>query len=190
MLIVMEPNAQNAGGSKLPRNPLKGLSKTAKLVLGGAGVVIFLLITLVIYSSFIRKPDNSIQLAAVGRQQANLIQAAKIGVKDARSQEARNLAITTQLSLVGDQKPLLKALKSQNVSVSTKDDPKITQKFTLAQQSNNLDTELVDYLHTELSSYAKNIKTAYNTTKDQALRKVLADQYKNAQFLAGEHTQQ
>ncbi len=198
----MEPNAPSdnksqqadpydfilKSGGKLSK--VKNMSTTVKLAVLGGGIVLFLLVSSLLYSSFFKAPDNSIILSRIGRQQAQILQAADIGVKKARSQTARNLAITTEFSLIGDQKPLLKALSDQNVRVSTKKDPQIEQKFTTAEQANRFDETLLDYFHTELTSYAGNLKTAYNTTKSKALKKVLAAQYRNARFLSGQGAEQ
>lgn len=177
-----------SGGSKIPKLPLGSLPKTVKLGILGGGVIFLLIIFFIAYNSFFKTPENSDLLASVGRQQANILQAAEIGEEKARGQVARNLAITTKLSLIDDQKSLKAALGGKNVSISTSDDPEITQMLTVAEQANRFDDEFLEYLHTELTSYARNLQAAYNTTTklDKDLREVLAAQYKNAKYLAGE----
>jgi hypothetical protein len=182
--FIMKPS----GGSKLPKLPLSGLPNTVKLLLLGGGGILLLIIVFFAYKSLFSTPENSDLLASVGRQQANILQVAEIGEEKARGQAARNLAITTKLSLIDDQKSLKAAFGDKNVSVSTSDDPELEQRFTVADQANRFDDELLEYMHTELTSYARNLQAAYNTTlkTDKELREVLAAQYKNARFLAGE----
>lgn len=198
--MVMEPNnptTQPSGGydflkdsgksRKLPDlSAIKALPFKAKIVLFGGGLFVLFILFIIVSNLFFRAPDNSQQLAAVARQQADILQVAELGVSKARGQAARNLAVTVRLSLIGDQEPLLDALGSRNVRVSTKDDEELEQQFIVAEQGNRFDQEMLDYLQTELASYTRNLEAAFNSTEDPDLRQVLAAQYENAQFLSTE----
>lgn len=180
---------EGGGGNKLSSKLLlKNFGAPAKLVMLGGGAFVFLILLVVGYNSFFSTPENSALLARVGQQQAHILQAAEVGVEKARGQAARNLSITTKLSLIDDQKALKSALGGKNVKVSTSDDPQLEQKLIIAEQGNRFDEELLKYLQTELKSYADNLEAAYNTTlkTDKELREVLAAQYKNARYLSGE----
>jgi hypothetical protein len=185
--FIMKEGGSNKLASKFS---FKSFGTPAKLAMIGGGAIVFLILLSVGYNSFFSAPENSSLLSRVGRQQAHILQAAEMGVEKARSQTARNLSITTKLSLIDDQRSLKSALAGKNVRVSTSDDPELEQKLIIAEQANRFDEELLEYLQTELKSYADNLDAAYNTTlkTDKELRQVLAAQYKNARYLAGEGT--
>lgn len=173
--------------SKLPKIPSAGVPKGAKMLLLAVGGLFVLIIGIVLVSSiFFSAPYNSQLLAGIGGQQARILQAAEMGVESARSQEARNFATTIRVSLVGDQAPLLEALNQRSINASTAADPEVEERLTTAEQANRFDEELINYLQTELASYVRNLETAFNSTDDPALKEVLATQYKNAQLLVGE----
>lgn len=180
---------EGGGGNKLSSKlTLRNFGTPVKLAILGGGAFIFLILFMVGYNTFLSTPENTPLLARVGQQQAHILQAAEMGVDKARGQAARNLAITTKLSLIDDQKALKSALGGKNVRISTSDDPQLEQKLIVAEQGNRFDEELLKYLQTELKSYADNLEAAYNTTlkTDKELREVLAAQYKNARYLSGE----
>ena len=181
--------ANSGGGSKNSSFLGSILGGKGKIIILAAGGGLALLLILLAYSLFFSTPDNAIILTRVGKQQARILQAAETGVDKARNQEARNLAVTVQLSLTGDQKPLLDALGDQNIRISTKDDEELEQQLITAEQANQFDETIIKYLKTELTSYAKNLDAAYRSTQSTKLREVLAAQYKNARFLAGESTE-
>jgi hypothetical protein len=184
--FIMKSNGGSSTLSKL--SPFGNMSNKIKLAVMGGGVIFLLIVISIVYSSLLKKPENSNVLANVGRQQAQILQAADIGTEKARGQAARNLAITTRLSLIDDQKALKAALSGKNVRYSTSKDKELEQTLIRAEQANQFDDKLLEYLHTELSSYARNLQAAYNSTEKQEkdLRAVLANQYKNARYLAGE----
>lgn len=176
---------QGGGGKKfsLPSINLSGKAKLPVLI--GGGFLLLILIWMII-GLLSRPPENAQILTTVAEQQARILQAAEEGVDKARSQDARNLAVTVQFSLTGDQKPLLDALKGQNIRVSPKDDEDLEQELILAEQNNRFDRFVADYLEAELASYVQNLARAYESTEDPALREVLEAQYENARFLSGD----
>jgi len=169
----------NGGGN----NNKKQLPKAAKFGVIAIGLMLIIMLASFAYSLIFSAPDNAQQLVSTAKQQGKIIQAAELGVKGARSQEARNLAITTQLSLEGDQPILLNALKAQNVRVSVGDDPEVEQLLVSADQSNRLDEVLIEFLRLELNKYINSLNASFRTTTDPDLKEVLEQQYRNAEFL-------
>lgn len=187
----MEPNSpapdvlNQIGGKQSKLSSLSRMPKQGKLIMIGGGAFLLLLGLIIIYNLFIKTPDNAPILQTVGEQQARILQAAETGVEKSRGQEARNLAVTAELSLSGDQRPLLDALRKQNIRISTRDDPELAQELITAEQANRFDEFLMDYLSSELADYVRNLDRAYRSTESQSLRELLESQFENARFLAG-----
>lgn len=185
------------GGLKKGKNPFSfgnGGGKAAKMkliIIAGGALALVLLGALVFSFLSNRGPDNKQQLLKVAQQQNELIRISDIGVEKARGTAARNLAVTTKLSLTSDQPVLLAALKGQDMKVGSKElgggkNTKTDAMLTTAAQANRFDEALVEYLQKELISYQKNMNAAYETTVSNSLKTVLKAQYENAKTLSTE----
>lgn len=163
--------------------------KQRTLVVVGGGLAILALITIILSVVFGGAPSNKEELLSLAQQQNELIRVADIGVSKARDAEAKDLAVSSKLTFISDQQPLLTALKAQKVKVSTKQlaatkNTKTDQQLTEAEQANNFDTVFIEILQSELSTYQKALKKAYdNPATGQKLKATLATQYKNASLI-------
>jgi hypothetical protein len=158
------------------------------IVVGGgtALLVVFMVIFAVLGSS---KQTNTQELVTITQQQSELIRISGIGVQKARSTTAKNLAITTQLSITSEQQALLATLKNQGRKLSSKDlalgkNSKNDTLLTQAEQNNRFDEAFVEEIQKELLDYQKNVKAAYQSATNTKVKQALQVQFKNASILA------
>lgn len=167
----------------------KGSSKSQRIFMGlGGGVILITLIVLV--STILGSGDKAKkqQLVSVVSQQKELIRVAEIGVKKAKGVEAKNLAVTTQLTLTSEQTALLSSLKSMGVKTDSKTlggkNTKTDATLTAAEQANNFDAVFIETIQTDLTTYAKSVQTAYKSNSSKKTKAALEAQFKNAAILA------
>lgn len=195
----MQPNDQydffmNPGAPQ-KRSPLAGLpgSKPNKktLIIFGAAAVVFLIIVMIVISALFKGgPSNAEQLIGVTQKQQELMRVSEIALKDARGNEAKNLAMTTLLSLQSDQATLVSALASQKVKVGGKQlnggkNEKTDATLTDAKQNNRFDEAYLEYVQEELANYQKSLNGVYKNTVSKSLKETLKLQYQNASILIG-----
>lgn len=183
----------NPGTGPQKRSMLPGfgtMSKKQLLIFGGAGVLILAMLVTILFSLLSGGPTNKDQLLAVVAQQNELIRISDIAVKEARGIEAKNLAMTTKLSLRSDQSSLTAALKAQNVKVGGKDlqaakDSDTDRLLEDAKQNNRFDEVYLEFIQAALVEYQKNLNTAYKTTISPQLKEAMKIQYQNASIIIG-----
>jgi flagellar basal body-associated protein FliL len=180
---------QGATAGKVPMMG-GGNSMKRRIILVVIGAVILIILAIVATQLlFNSKPDNAQQLLEIAQQQNELIRISGIGVEKARGTDAKNLAMTTKLSLSTDQQPLIDALAKQNIKAKPQlNDTKNSKTDALldtAEQNNRFDDEFLKYLRTELASYQKKLNDAYKNTSSKSLKEAMKHQYQNASTLAG-----
>lgn len=169
--------------------PSSGSSKVQRALVITV-VLIIIVVLFMVGSSLLSSGDKAKkeQLISVAKQQNELIRVSEIGLKKAKSAEARNLAMTTQLSLISEQAELQSAVKGTGVKISAKTiggkDPKTDDLFTKAEQANNFDDVFIQKLQADLTKYAKAVKVAYNNTTSKKAKLALEAQFNNAATLA------
>lgn len=127
-------------------------------------------------------------------QQTELIRVSGIGTTKAQQAEAKNLAITTNFSLVSQQADLLNLAKKAGVKTDAKSLPngKNSQTDTSldnASQNNQFDSEFVKIMRTSLKKYQETVKKIYDETPSKSAKETLAKSYANASILIGEQKQ-
>lgn len=182
--FILNPN-QNSKKFLLPGN-----SKKARIIIVAA-VAIALLFVGIVIAGLINKAGQADTEALVkaAKQQQELIRVADIGIDKARSQAAKNLAVTTKLSLESQQTEMQAAIKTaglnpKKVLVSSAD-AKTDQALTTAEQNNRFDEEFLKIMTTSLTDYQKSVKAAYDGATSKKLKAALTLQYKSANTLAG-----
>ncbi len=167
-----------------------GGSKTAKVLIIVV-IITILIVTAAIVSSFLGKADKEVQLQLTSaiKQQKELIRLSDIALKKARTAEAKNLAITTQLTLTSEQSALQSSAKTLGVKVDAKslansESKKNDELLTKAEQFNKFDEVFLDTIRGDLTDYAKTVQSAYKGTTNKKAKDALAAQYKAAAILA------
>lgn len=182
--FIFNPNQQTS-----PKSPLGGGKKNRTIIFGAGAVILIAVIFIVAgFISNLSKP-NTDALVSAARQQQELIRIADIGVQKAKTQEAKDIAITTKLSMESEQKEMQNAIKAaklnpKKVLVGSKD-AKADAALTTAEQNNRFDDEFLKIMTAKLTAYQKTVKTAYDNATGKVLREALATQYNSANALAG-----
>jgi flagellar basal body-associated protein FliL len=176
------------GGKK---SLLPGGSKKTRIIIVAVGAAILLMMALVL-SSILSSPRKQAveNLVVAAKQQNDLIRLSEVGVQKARGQQARNIAVTTKLSLQSQQGDLLAAIKSQKRKLDNKElnasrDTKADQLLTAAEQNNRFDEVFIEVMELKLKEYQRTVKTAYDSVSSPGLRAALTEQFNSANTLAG-----
>ncbi len=168
----------------------RGNSKQSRIFIVVGGVLVLLVIGIIV-SMLISNAANAgkADLIKVAQQQAELVRVSELGVTRAQSSSAKNLATTVNLTLQSDQSTLVASLKSAGVKVSTKElalgkNPKTDTALTAAEQANKFDEVFIETIQTQLVTYQKSLKTAYDKADSKKLKQTLSDQFNAAGLLA------
>ncbi|CAN5681196.1 hypothetical protein BH23PAT1_BH23PAT1_1300 [soil metagenome] len=173
--------------SKIPG----GSSKKVRIAVVLIGVLLFAIIASIFISFLGSSGKADVEaLESAAKQQHELIRIADIGVKKSRGQAARNIAVTTKLSLKSQQTEMLSAVKLHkkkfgNKELKAAEDPKNDQLLTAAEQSNRFDEEFISWIEKSLTDYQKTVERAYEGAKTTKLKEALLQQYQSANTLAG-----
>lgn len=168
-----------------------GNSLTSRLIVIGIGIVTLLVIGLLAVS-LLNSGSTSLKndYSDLVIQQAELIRVSDIGVQKSRQSTAKNLAITTKLSLTSQQSGLLALAKKAGATTDPKKiaasaDPKTDTTLTSADQSNNFDVEFIKLITANLIKYQQSLKSVYNATSSASTKDTLSKNYNAVSVLLG-----
>lgn len=182
--FIMNPGSSQQKASRLPTNP-----KTKRLLAILFLLAIVVIATIVLISIF-SSVDKSAKAdwATALQQQTEIIRVSEIGVKKAKDSDAKNLAITTQLSLASSQPTLSSLANKSGVKLDSKQlkagqDDKTDLRLTQAEQTNQFDSVFNQTLKAQLADYQLTIKRLYEASESQATRLQLNSIYQSAGLL-------
>lgn len=198
--MFMQPNEQNPNPSVNPyafMNTMPVVSKGSGpedkkrriIIVAVAGCSLLMLIVIIFSLAVGGGPSNKVELLNLAKQQNELIRIAEIGAAKSHEAQAKNLAVITKLSLTTDQQPLIDALKAQQVKVTPKDlnaakNTKTDEALTAAEQTNRFDEVFITTMQSQLTTYQKALKQAYdNPATGKKLKATLSTQYTNASLI-------
>ncbi len=167
-----------------------GGSKKVRIII--VGVVAFILL-LAIFSivGFINNAGkgDTASLISAAKQQQELIRIAKVGVDKAKTQDAKNIAITTLLALESEQDDMKTAIEAAGLKPNSVlkggNNAKTDQALTTAEQNNRFDDEFLKVMTDSLVNYQKAVKDAYDGATSKKLKTALTTQFESANTLAG-----
>lgn len=167
-----------------------GASKAGKALL----IVVVLILVIVVWmvvSNIMGQSQKKYRAEYIKtiKQQKELIRISELGLKKATSADARNLAITTQLTLTSEQAAIqgsakTMGIKLNSVTLANEDTKKNNDLFTKAEQFNRFDEVFVKALQDDLTEYAKTVQVVYKGTTNKKSKDALGIQYKTAATLA------
>lgn len=216
MLMVMNPNSPLApppSGQQGPdrSNPydflsespkkssgfsfMNNRSKKARIITVSVGAIILAMIAFIVVGLLTSAGKaDTVSLINAAKQQNELIRIADIGTQKARGQEAKNLAVTTKLTLQSQQSEMIGAVKMKNKKFGTKDlaissSKQNNELLTAAEQSNRFDEEFLDLMRKELINYQQTVEKAYKGAEGTQLKAALLSQYESANILVGKADQ-
>lgn len=185
--FITNPAQQQKPKLSLPGGKNDKLMRVVVILVG-----IVILISLIMFGMNLlgsSKQKNINQLVTVAQKQTELIRITEIGIKKAKTKEAKDLAMTTKLTLISQQSVLSDAVKKAGSKLDSKvlvlgKDSKTDQLLTQAEQSNNFDEVFLEKLKSELTEYAQSVKNAYDTTTSTKTKEALEIQFNNAVILS------
>lgn len=163
-----------------------GGSKQGRILIVVGGVILLIIIATIVMAviSSAGKGQEEVMLKAA-QQQAELIRVSKIGIDKARDPAARNLAVTTNLSLQSDQTALAAHVKASAKDLALGKNTKTDIALTTAEQSNKFDEVFTATIQSELIAYQKTLKSAYDGATSKKTKASLSDQFNHASVLLG-----
>jgi len=167
-----------------------GGGKKPLVILIGGGLVFLLLIVVLINGliSNANKADTE-SLVKAAKQQQELIRISDIGIQKAKTQSAKNIAVTTKLSLASQQSAMETAIKAAGLNpkkvLVVSANAETDKALETAEQNNRFDEEFLKIMSANLVIYQKSVKTAYSGATSKKLKAALDSQYKSANTLAG-----
>lgn len=174
------------------KNSLLGGSKKSRIAIAVAGAILLIIIGLVVYTLLNSASDGTKKDLVIAVQQQNeLIRISEIGVKEATSGEARNLAVTTNLSLVSSQTELQDLAKKAGAKLDAKQlkaasNSQSDKTLEQAKQINRFDEEFTKIIESQLLAYQQTLKRIYQSAQNQNSKNSLNQLYENASILIGE----
>ncbi len=183
--FIFSPN-QYAKKSLFPG----GGSKKSRIIVAAVAalVLIFLIMTVIGFLNSAAKGDTA-SLVSAAKQQQELIRISKIGIQKARTQDAKNIAVTTLLALESEQDDMKTAIEAAglkaNSVLKSSGNAKTDQILTTAEQNNRFDEEFLKVMKDSLTNYQKAVKSAYDGATSKKLKTALTKQYESANTLAG-----
>lgn len=169
-----------------------GNSKNTRILLVVAGLVLLLFVGIIFFSLLSSgSKTNTERLISIAAKQQELIRVSGIGISKARTADARNLAVTTELSVLSSQQQTLSLLKKQGHKLSTKDlavDKKASTDTTLtnADQNNSFDDAFLGILVTQLGDYRTNLRTTYDGSQSKSEKIILDTAFRGTALLLPE----
>jgi len=181
--IFNDPN-KKAKKSFLPRG-----SKNQWIIFVAIGASILIVLALIVAAIFSSAGKGSTEaLVSVAKQQTEVIRIADIGVDKATGSEARNLAITTKLSLTTSQKQVIAAIQKGGRKLSNQElagalNPKTDTLLTSAEQAGKFDEVFLETLKTQLTAYQNELRQAQSAVSSKANKEILANAIKQVTLL-------
>lgn len=169
---------------------LGNTSKKGRMIIVGVGALVIVTIVMVIagFISNAGKADTEALITAA-KQQQELIRVSKIGSDKAKTQAAKNIAVTTLLALESEQDEMQAAIETAGLNpkkiLTGSADSKTDQALTAAEQNNRFDEEFLKVMSTSLTNYQKSVKAAYDGATSKKLKTALTKQFDSANTLAG-----
>jgi len=161
-------------------------------LIGGAAIV--LIIVIVALSSLLGGGKDYSTLVVVAEDQAELIRIATLGTSSATGQSTQNVAYNAKLSLTSNQQQLLAYLSSNGKKVSVKQlalkqNAGSTTTLKNAIATSTFDSAFNDVMKTDLTTYMKDLSTAYKTNPGPKGKVLLSKTYNQAELLQAQLTQ-
>lgn len=165
-----------------------GSSLMQRVLLIVGGLVALTIAAVLVTSLFSSREDINSRLFAVTQEQQEIIRIAAAGSTKAIGNDARNLALNTQLSLTTSQQAAFAYMKERNGKVDekllgAKANAETDKLLEAALTNNTYDTTLVQTLHGQLVTYRTNLNTTYQEVSGENARALLAESYKAADLL-------
>lgn len=176
--------------------PGSGSSKTQRIVLVVAGLVILFML-IFIFASFITSSgrSNTEQLTAVLQTQTEVSRVAEIGENKSSTENAKKLASTVNIVVESQKNQLNSLLAKQEIKINPKQlsagrKTETDQTLTTAEKNGRFDDAFVQTMRAELEGYQKTLKAAYDGSPSKSIREALNADYQQVTLLLEDITKQ
>lgn len=171
-----------------------GSMKTRLMVVGGAGAVLLIVGILIIALLSGSGGGLAADYQTLLKQQTELIRISETGQLKARQADAKNLAITTSLSISGQQSNLIGIAKKAGAKTDAKTlalgkSVETDSKLNTADQTNQFDEVFIQTVKTQLGEYQQTLKKVYDASSSQATKDTLNKNYSDVSILLGKTSQ-
>ncbi len=169
-----------------------GSSKRQRILIIAIGAFILLLAAIGVIGLLGSSDDGlKADYLSLAQQQAELVRVCDIGISQARSSEAKNLAITTKYSILSEQPGVLGLAKKAHAQTDAKSiaagkNSQTDTQLTTASQTNQFDTVFIKILQTNLTKYQQTLKKIHDEVPDNKTKDILSKDYANAALLIGD----
>lgn len=165
-----------------------GNSLLSRLAIIFGGVVVFVILAIIVMSLLGGKSPNLVAMTTVAQDQTELVRVAHLADTKATAQGVANVSTNAGLSLASAQQQLLdylakNGLKLDKKQLSLKLDKRTDTQLQTAAAASNFDSTFVSVLETQLTTYQRDLKTAYSNTTGPKGRALLSSQYTGAGLL-------
>lgn len=145
-----------------------------------AGAMVLLLIVVTVFALlFSGGGGNREQLVRLAQRHTEIIRIAEIGSEKSKGTEARNLAVTTRLSLQSSKSSLLEAVqktgKVGNEELSAGRDQEVDADLEAAERNNRFDEVFIEVLSGHLTEYRAELQSAFTDSSNKNSKKVYSD---------------
>lgn len=161
-----------------------------------AGIFLVIMIIGIVLASVLRNANSGGPkelYAGVIKQQNQIIFISEIGEKNAQGSAARNLAITTRLSMANAKESVTAIAKKSGAPLDSKSigsgkDPKIEAALVDADQNNRFDEAFIEMIQEMLQKHQQKLREIYNKTSSSIDKQELRKTYNNIQQLIIDNT--
>ncbi len=169
-----------------PKRSLGPTSAKGRVFVVVSGFIILIILAIAIVSSLSK--SSTPDLLKVTQDQNEIVRISTAGALNATSTSTKQFAITTQLSVASAQTDLLALLKKNGVVYSVKQlsltqSAATDQQLATAASASLYDQTFDTIMKSQLQTYSNDIKTVFVTSKSATLRTLLNNDYKGAQLL-------
>lgn len=177
-----------------PQKPFKkqlfsGNSKLQRILIIVGAVSVLIAATLVLFS-ILNSASSAVRndYQNLLQQQTEIIRVSEIGISKARGTDAKNLAVTTKLSLESSLSELTALAKGARADTNAKTltlgkDAETDKALTTADQANRFDEAFAAKLTELLNEYQQTLKRLYDQANKESTKLTLGQAYNNASLL-------
>lgn len=183
--------------TKQPKKSLlpSGNSKQQRIILAAGGAIILLMLIFVVMS-LLSSAGSALKQdwLKVVQQQTEIIRVSDVGVQKARDKDAKNLAVTTKLSVESSLLELKGFAEKAGADIDDKQlalgrDAQTDSTLTQAEQTNQFDTVFVITMQKLLRDYQQTVKRLYDATGKDTTKTQLLEAYTSAGLLISEQSE-
>lgn len=182
--FILNPKQPQKRGlfGKLNGDPF--ITKIAFIV---GGAVILMVVLALVVNFFFGSKSNTDSIVSVAQNEQEIVRLSALG-KDASSQQIKNAAINTAVSIKSQQNEWLAFLNKHNREVKLDElnfekDDSTDKRLKNAEQTSTFDVTYSTVMRSMLETYATSLKTVYDASSNQQERSILNDHYNEAQLL-------